>query len=158
MKLHVLLAALILTPAAALRAADFVTALEVDVLDKMDFSLPLGRDIVLNVSRDGTTGWYLTATDRRLPNSPNFFYDCLCGHGPRPHEMYAWHFVDMYFPSDRILPIHGYPLEVRVRCLECKVEKSGQDVHFVSGKIEVSWRRLPASNPRQLHISDVVRK
>ena len=120
----------------------------------------LGRDLVVRVRRavDAQSrhmGWDLTATDRRLPESPNFLYECLCGHGPRAFDLYAWHFQSPQpfdgpnRPTDRILPIYGYPFELRVVFGDVRVEGGSEDVRFVSGTIGVEWRRLAESNPRQ---------
>jgi hypothetical protein len=130
--------------------------------DRDTFSVGLSRDVLLNIGRSVDVhghrmGWDLAAVDRRLNGHPNFFYDCLCGHGPRPNDLYAWHFASHQYPSERRLPVYGYPLEVRVRCQDCEVREVGrQDVEFVSGTVEIGLRRLAKSNPRQLRLSDVV--
>ena len=156
---HPVLAVLLLAGSAAAPGADFKPAVEFPVTDaREELTVPLGRDIVLHIKREAASaGWYLSATDRRLPDSPNFFYQCLCGHGPQPHELLAWHFLEMYYPGERILSVYGYPLEVRVRCAGCEVAGSVAEAHFVRGTVEVSWRRLAQSNPRQLHIRDLQR-
>jgi hypothetical protein len=93
---------------------------------RSEFTVPLSRDVVLDVRRAVDAqgrhmGWDLAARDQRLAGSSNFFYECLCGHGPRPHDYYAWHFVSKYYPHERHLPVYGYPLEVHVRCPDCQV-------------------------------------
>src|SRR5207248_10952972 len=105
----------------------FVVVLQFAVTDsRAEFSVPLSRDVLLNVRRTVDAqghhmGWDLAAADRRLKHYSNFFDDCLCGHGPRPHDLYAWHFVSKYYPSERRLPVYGYPLDVRVRCVDCEI-------------------------------------
>ena len=129
-----------------------------------EYLINLGRDIIIRIwlSTDAHRvhmGWGFAAIDRRIADSPNFFYDCLCGHGPRPHDLYAWHVVENYYPSERNLPVYGYPIEVRVRCRHCEVAGAdARQAHFVGGTVEVSWRRLPQNNPRQLRIGDVLRR
>jgi hypothetical protein len=131
--------------------------------DRDSFSVALSRDVLLNIQRSldahgHRMGWDLAAVDRRLKGYPNFFYDCLCGHGPRPHDLYAWHFASHYYPSERLLPVYGYPLEVRVRCVDCEVDEVGEKaVEFVRGTVEIGVRRLAKTNPRQRRISDLVR-
>jgi hypothetical protein len=131
--------------------------------ERMAFSVALSRDVSLDIRRTVDAkglhmGWDLAAVDRRIKESPNFFYECRCGHGPRPHDLYAWHFVGNYFPSERDLPVYGYPLEVRVRCVDCEATgRDGSDAQFVRGTVEIGLRRLATANPRQLRISDVVR-
>jgi hypothetical protein len=121
----------------------------------------LGRDLVIRAHREQNaqgvhTGWWLEAVDRRLPDSPNFLYDCLCGHGPHPTQLEAWHLLrpevvaNIGPLSERILPVCGYPYELRVRCVGCAAE--GDDAtaaHFTNGTIEVTWRLLRQSNARQ---------
>jgi hypothetical protein len=144
-------------------AADlFTTALTFPVTDeRAEFTIDISRDVVVRIQRDGqargrVAAWDFVAIDRRLTDSPNFFDECLCGHGPRLHELSAWHFVERYFPPERMLPVYGYPFEIRVRCLACETTGSGADTQFASGTVEVGWRRLSTSNPRPLRISDIV--
>ena len=144
-------------------AENFTSVLTFPVTDERPgFTVEIGRDVVLQVRRAVDAqgrhfGWDFVATDRRLGNSPNFFYDCFCGHGPRPHDLYAWHFAGGYFPAERILPIYGYPFEVRVRCLDCQVlGDGGTEARFTAGTLDIGWRRLATANPRQLRISDIV--
>jgi hypothetical protein len=142
----------------------FKVVLQFAVTDnRAEFSVPLSRDVLLNVRRTvdahgNHIGWDLAASDRRLKGYSNFFYDCLCGHGPRPNDLYAWHFVSNYYPDERRLPVYGYPLEVRVRCVDCAVAGvTTNDVRFVHGSVELSVRPLASANPRQRRISDIIR-
>lgn len=146
-------------------AADdrFPVVLQFEVVDpRPEFSAALSRDVLLVVRRSNgrqgeAWGWDLTATDRRLSRARNFFYGCLCGHGPRPHDYYAWHFVDGYYPHERRLPVYGYPLEVRIRCPDCEaVGKEAADARFVKGTVEIGVRRLATANRRQSRISDII--
>jgi hypothetical protein len=130
-----------------------------DTRDRIDY--PLGRDLVVRARRQFSSGrrpmgWSIQAVDRRLADSPNFLFDCRCGHGAHPTDLLAWHLLDPEAASvigpltERILPVWGYPYELRVRCIGCEGE--GDDVlsaHFVKGTIQVGWRRLAESNPRQ---------
>jgi hypothetical protein len=157
---------LLAIPVGHVDAADtFTPALSFPATDeRAEFTVDIGRDVILHVRRAIDAqgrhfGWDLAAADRRLENSPNFFYECLCGHGPRPHDLYAWHFAEAYYPAERTLPIYGYPFEVRVQCLDCQVRgNEGTDVRFTSGTVTIGWRRLPTSYPRQRRISDIVRE
>jgi hypothetical protein len=100
-------------------------------------------------------GWDIAVIDRRLGDYPNFLYDCLCGHGPRPNDLYAWHFREMLYPPKRVLPVYGYPFEIRVACKDCRIDgDTAADAHFTAGVVEVTWRRLPKSNPRQSTLAD----
>lgn len=136
--------------------AQFLVALQfpaADVRDTLEQSL--GQDLILRArravdARDQAFGWDLEVTDRPLPRSPNFFDDCLCGHGPRLHDLYAWHLAHDYFPDERILPVYGYPYAVRVSCHACAVAgREGTDARVTDGTIAIEWRRLAASYPRQ---------
>lgn len=137
--------------------------LRFDVLDpRTQIEHAIGRDLVLRAHREqdagGThIGWWLEAVDRRLDRSPNFLYECLCGHGPHPTDLMAWHLQEpdgVAGPlSGRVLPIWGYPYALRVRCEGCEVEAAGEAVRFTSGTIEIGWQRLATSNPRQRTLS-----
>jgi hypothetical protein len=40
------------------------------------------------------------------------------------------------------LIVSGYPYEIRIRLIDCRTEQIGDEASFVSGRIEISWRRL----------------
>ena len=156
---------LLLSASAGQQADPYKLAVRFSVTDTSAFTFDLGRDLIVKATRavnaDGTHfGWDLAVHDRRLPNSPNFFYDCLCGHGPRPNDLYAWHFKHPTdYPAERTFPVYGYPYTVRVECEKCDV--AGVDdtsARFVSGTVLISWRRLPESNPRQLRLADLIKR
>ena len=82
-------------------------------------------------------GWDIAVIDRRLGDYPNFLYNCLCGHGPRPNDLYAWHFREMFYPPKRVLPVYGYPFEIRVTCKECRIDgDTAADAHFTAGVVD----------------------
>jgi hypothetical protein len=141
----------------------FVSVLRFQVTDAREaFTSALGRDLVLKVTRDVDAqgrhfGWELSVVDRRLPRSPNFFYECLCGHGPRPFYLDAWQFQTGYYGNVRVLPVWGYPYEIQVTCDGCTVAGENTDAHFNNGTVDIGWRRLASSNRRQLRLSDVSR-
>jgi hypothetical protein len=123
--------------------------------ERPEISADIGTDIILHVrrsddSRGRIAGWWFSAEDRRLVDSPDFFNACRCGHGPQAQDLLAWHFIDHYFPAERILPIYGYPFEVRMRCVGCRTAgKRGSDAQFIAGTVEVGFRRLSAPTPGQ---------
>jgi hypothetical protein len=83
-------------------------------------------------------GWDIAVVDRRLGD-----------------HLYAWHFREMFFAPKRIMPVYGYPFEIRVECKDCQVDgSSATDTHFTAGIVEVTWRRLQKSNPRQRTLAD----
>jgi hypothetical protein len=129
----------------------------VDSRDRIDY--PLGPDLIVRVHHERSAqgnlmGWWVEAIDRRLSESPNFLYECLCGHGPHPTDLLAWHLLrpaavaNIGPLSERVLPVWGYPYELQVRCRGCEAEGDGSlTSRFTTGTIEVNWRRLPQSNP-----------
>jgi hypothetical protein len=125
-----------------------------------EISESLSPDLVLKIrasvdAQGHRYGWDIAVIDRRLGDYPNFLYGCLCGHGPRPNDLYAWHFREMLYPPKRVLPLYGYPFEIRVECKNCRVDgDTASDTHFTAGAVEVTWRRLPKSNPRQTTLAD----
>ena len=139
-----------------------------------EFVANAGPDLVMHVRRAVDAhghhfGWDLSITDRRLKTYANFFYECLCGHGPSAHDLYAWHFGDNgatlspqarahLYPAERRLPVYGYPFDITVRCVGCEI--NGQkytEAEFTKGSVEISARRLPARNPRQRTLRDLRR-
>jgi len=120
----------------------------------------LSLDLVLKIRPSADAqgrryGWDIAVIDRRLGDYPNFLYGCLCGHGPQPNDLYAWHFREMLYPPKRVLPVYGYPFEIRVECKDCRVDgNTATDIQFISGVVEVTWRPLPKSNPRQSTLAD----
>lgn len=62
--------------------------------------------------------------------------------GPHPSDVLAWLSREQYFPDYRTLPVPGYPYELRIRLIDCRTDLVGDTVGFVSGSVEVSWRRL----------------
>jgi hypothetical protein len=124
------------------------------------FEYQVGRDLTVRVRRavdaqGSHFGWDLSVVDRRLSRSPNFLYECLCGHGPRPNDLYAWHFRSGP-ASDRILPIYGYPFELHVRFVDWRInDGDATKAQFTSGTIEIGWRRLAESNPTQRRVGAI---
>ena len=138
-----------------------ITTIQFSATDpRSEITQSLGPHLLLKVHRavdahSQPYGWDIAVVDRRLGDHPNFLFDCLCGHGPQPSDLYAWHFREMFFPPKRILPVYGYPFEIRVECKDWQVDgSSATDTHFTAGIVEVAWRRLQKSNPRQRTVSD----
>ena len=42
-----------------------------------------------------------------------------------------------------MLPVYGYPYEIRIRLVDCRTAGSGANAVFAAGTIEVAWRRAP---------------
>ena len=132
--------------------------------ERPQFEVRVGRDLVVRVLRAVDAqgrhfGWDFAATDRRLKKRANLLYDCLCGHGPRPHDLYARHFASHYYPAERTLPVYGYPYTLRVRCVDCQVAgPEGTEIQFTRGTVEIDAERLSEANPRQLTLRDLARR
>lgn len=138
-----------------------ITTIQFGVTDpRSEITQSLGPHLLLKAHRAVDAhghpyGWDIAVIDRRLGDQPNFLFDCLCGHGPQPNDLYAWHFREMFFPLKRILPVYGYPFEIRIECKDCQVDgSSATDLHFTDGIVELSWRRLQKANPRQRTLAD----
>lgn len=71
--------------------------------------------------------------------------------GPHPSDVLAWLSRRRYFSDERTLPVPGHPYEIRIRLIDCRTEQVGEDIGFVSGRVEVSWRRLDLAEQRELH-------
>ena len=132
----------------------FRPLLSFPVTDTVDVhTAPLGSRLIVRVGHeadaDGTSlGWY--AGVYRLPLEPasrNLLYHSLRWHGPYPTELFAWSHRSGYFPDDRILPVYGWPYDLRLVCRACVTEGDSALAHFTAGTVEVAWRRLPHPNP-----------
>ena len=146
------------TPLDAQSPADtaaFTTVIRFPVVDTTPlFEHPLDATLVIRVFRQVDAesrhmGWWVAVM--RVPiehgNFFNLLYHSRSWHGPYPTDVFAWHYGTGRFPDERILPVYGYPYELRVRCPGCAIAGSGPDVHFIDGVVEVGWRRLARRNP-----------
>jgi len=105
-----------------------VTDLRAEITESL--SLHLVLKIHASTDAQGRRyGWDIAVIDRRLGDYPNFLYDCLCGHGPRPNDLCAWHFREMLYPPKRVLPVYGYPFEIRVTCKDCQLTATPPQTH-----------------------------
>jgi hypothetical protein len=121
----------------------FTAALRFDVTDTTAaFEHSLGDSLVLRVSREGSLGWIVSVVRRSPePNQPNLLYHSRAWHGPYPTDVLAWSFKSRYFPDERLLPVYGYPYEIRIRLIDCRTAGRREHIVFAAGTIEVAWRR-----------------
>jgi hypothetical protein len=109
----------------------------------------LSLDLVLKIRPSADAqgrryGWDIAVIDRRLGDYPNFLYSCLCGHGPQPTDLYAWHFREMLYPPKRVLPVYGYPFEIRVECKDCRVDgNTATDIQIYLGSCRSDMATAP---------------
>ena len=144
----VLLTTVIAAPlgtAAAQDTTPFTVALRFAVTDTTPlFEQPLDSSLLLRVERVPPYGWIVRVVRRGAgSDQPNLLYHSHQWHGPYPTQVFAWSFQQHYFPDERVLPVYGYPYEVRVRLLDCRATGSGASAVFEAGTIEVAWRRAP---------------
>jgi hypothetical protein len=129
-----------------------ITTIQFVVTDpRSELTQSLGPHLLLKVHRAVDAhrqpyGWDIAVID----------YLTVCAATARsPTIFYAWHFREMFFPPKRILPVYGYPFEILVECKDCQVDRSSAtEMHFTAGIVEVAWRRLQKSNPRQRTLAD----
>ena len=122
----------------------FTVALRFDVTDTTaTFERPLGDSLVLRVRREGSSGWIVSVVPRSSPDEPNLLYHSLRWHGPYPTDVLAWSSQRGYFPGERLLPVYGYPYEIRIRLIDARTTGSGGSAVFEAGTIDVAWRRAP---------------
>ncbi|HEX8725117.1 MAG TPA: hypothetical protein VF737_07020 [Gemmatimonadaceae bacterium] len=108
------------------------------------FEQPLGDSLLLRVQREGPLGWTVSVVRRGAgTDGRNLLYHSLEWHGPYPTDLFAWSFHERYFPDERLLPVYGYPYEVRVRLVDCRTAGSGATAVFTAGTVEVAWRQAP---------------
>ncbi len=88
-------------------------------------------------------GWVVEVLERPVgENAVNLLYHSLSWHGPYPTDILAWHAGAQVFPDNRVLRVQGHPYEVRITLSNITVRGSGENKEFVSGSVEVSWRRI----------------
>ncbi|HET8759769.1 MAG TPA: hypothetical protein VFN94_01780 [Nitrospiria bacterium] len=88
-------------------------------------------------------GWEIQVVDRPTRGrGTNLLRPQTFSGGPHPSDVLAWLSRDRHFPDDRVLIVPGQPYEIRIRLIDCRTEQIGDAVSFVSGHVEISWRRL----------------
>ena len=88
-------------------------------------------------------GWVVKVLERPVgENAVNLLYHSLAWHGPYPTDIMAWHVGERVFPDDRFLRVQGHPYEIRITLSDIKVTGTGENREFVSGSVDVSWRRI----------------
>lgn len=123
----------------------YTLAIRFEVTDTtVAFERPLGPALLLRVRRQGRAGWTVAVVRRSSrPEQRNLLYHSAQWHGPYPTDVFAWTYQRGLFPDIRVLPVRGYPYEVRVRLIDCRTTGSGEGAVFEAGTIEVGWRRAP---------------
>jgi hypothetical protein len=136
-------------------------AFRVDVIDpRNEITQAIDATLMLRVvrvphERVPHFGWEVQVVERAAQGSRNnLLRRKTFSGGPHPTDVLAWLSRDRHFPDDRTLRVPGYPYEIRIRLIDCRTEPIGDDVSFVSGRVEISWRRLdlagltPIQRPR----------
>lgn len=141
-------------PGTATLSADPMSAqtLGFDVTDSRDVitreidSTLLLRVVRIRHSRMPHFGWEVQVTERgNGSGETNVLRRGIPSGGPHPGDVLAWLSRERYFPDDRRIPIPGYPYEIRIRLIDCRTVQTGEDTGFVSGRVEITWRRLDAA-------------
>ena len=111
------------------------------------FERALGSALLVQVHREvdaygSPGGWYIAVVRQpAAPERSNLLYHSRSWHGPYPTDLFAWIHEERYYPDERILPVYGYPFELRFRCEGCETTKTASGVQFTAGIVEVGWRR-----------------
>jgi hypothetical protein len=133
----------------------FRTILALAVTDTIRLhEVALSDALVLRVYREvdarGTPmGWNVAVYQRPASDtSRNLLYHSLAWHGPYPNDFLAWIHDEQYYPDDRVLPVWGYPFELRLVCRACVTAGDSAHRHFTAGTFEAGVRRLPGPVPR----------
>lgn len=116
------------------------------------------RAVRISHARVPHFGWEVQVVeDPTNASGTNVLRDRSFSGGPHPSDLLAWLSRSRYFPDERTLPVPGHPYEIRIRLIDCRTENLGEDIGFVSGRVEVSWRRLDLVEQREFHgLSDPV--
>jgi hypothetical protein len=139
--------------AAALSAAPpHDRTLRFDVTDPREtISREIDSTLLLRVvrithSRVAHFGWEVQVAERRSGSAEtNVLRRGIPSDGPHPSDVLAWLSRERHFPDDRRLPVPGYPYEIRIRLIDCRTTRVGEDTGFVSGSVEITWRRLDSA-------------
>lgn len=135
--------------------------LRVDVTDpRTEITQAIDATLMLRVvrvphERVPHFGWEVQVVERTARGSGNnLLRRKTSSGGPHPTDVLAWLSRDRHFPDDRTLIVRGYPYEILIRLIDCRTEAIDDDASFVSGRMEISWRRLdlagltPIQHPR----------
>ncbi len=152
-----LFALLIISLASPIVSADQPTerAVRFDVTDPrpsitwtIDSTLHL-RAVRISHAQVPHFGWEIQVVEGAAGSSAkNILRSRSFSGGPHPSDVLAWLSRERYFPDQRTLPVPGYPYELRIRLIDCRTDQVGDAVGFVSGSVEVSWRRLDLAHRR----------
>ncbi len=96
---------------------------------------------------DAQLGWAVEVTRTGMEGAPDLLYHSSTWRGPYPSHLLAWSVADHRYPAERILPVHGHPYELRLRCIRCRTVGGGEAARFTSGTVEVSARRVRTPFP-----------
>lgn len=108
------------------------------------FERPLSPSLKLVVRREEGLGWTVAVEDNKAgAEGVNLLYHSRQWHGPYATDVFAWSRAQKRYPDERLLPVYGHPFEIRVRLIGCRTSGTGDATVFVSGTIEVAWRRGP---------------
>jgi hypothetical protein len=164
-----MLGTLVLAQPADERSSGYRTILQFDVMSTREiFTRTIAPGLQFRATHARAIGaahygWDLSVA-RDNDGTTNLLYESLLMHGPQPFHLYAWHFAggDYWGTDDpRILPVYGYPWELRVDCVGCHVTgkdfqsqiAAGQIVfqnEFTAGLVKIGLRHLTSANPRQI--------
>jgi hypothetical protein len=123
--------------------------LRVDVTDpRTEITRAIDATLMLRVvrvphERVPHYGWEVQVVERAARGSRNnLLRRGPSSGGPHPSDVLAWLSRDRRFPDDRTLRVPDYPYEIWIRLIDCRTEPINDDASFVSGHMEISWRRL----------------
>jgi hypothetical protein len=135
--------------ATSLAGEPLAQAIRFDVTDPRDeITQAIDAALMLRVvrvrhERVSHLGWEVQVADRaNQGRGANLLRDHPSSGGPHPSDVLAWLSRDRRFPDDRTLRVPGQPYEIRIRLIDCRTELIGDAASFLSGWIEISWRRL----------------
>lgn len=102
-------------------------------------------------SRVAHFGWEVQVAEHGAgPAGENVLRRGVVFGGPHPSDVLAWLSRERHFPDDRRLRVPGYPYEIRIHLIDCRTARIGADSAFVSGTVEITWRRLDSAARQSL--------
>jgi hypothetical protein len=111
------------------------------------YTQSINKDLLLRVVKDSSVknkdfGWIIEVVKKPYrKNSRNLIYQNKTGTTADLSQVYAWHIGNGEFPNSRTLKAKGYPLIVKIKLINPKTKGEAENAKFVSGKLQISWKR-----------------
>lgn len=118
----------------------------VDLTDERRiFQTDFGTNMVLRVVKDSSVqhrdyGWILEVYRKPFRNGArNLIYTNKTGTTADRSQFYAWQVNSREYPNYRVFLVGSTGQMIRAELIQPRVEGTGENARFVSGKLQISW-------------------